>query len=112
MNYAVQYCSKVFDHLVWFCLGRIAALICGFTSVKPRLTAMKTAVYPRFFPVDLSRDKNRTRLGLNRLLFALFSSVLSDYKKTAGLRYYKFCMTIFGRSLNWKLTLRSEITVN
>ena len=59
----VQYRSKLWDHLPRFCLGRIAVLICSFTSAKPRLTALKTSVSPRFFPVDLSRSERQDAGG-------------------------------------------------
>ena len=59
----IQYRSKLWDHLPRFCLGRIAVLICSFTSAKPRLTALKTGVSPRFFPVDLSRGERQDAVG-------------------------------------------------
>ena len=43
-----------------------------FHLAKPHLTALKTSVSPRLFPVDLNRGERWTRLGLNRLLLALF----------------------------------------
>ena len=59
----IQYRLKLLDHLPRFCLGRIAVLICGFTSAKPRQTSTKTPVYPRFFPVDLSRGERQDAVG-------------------------------------------------
>ena len=46
-----------------FCLGRTAVLICSFTSGKPRLTALKTSVSPRLFPVDLNSGERQDAVG-------------------------------------------------
>ena len=55
--------TTVWDHLPLFCLGRTAVLICNFISAKPRLTALKTLVSPRFFSVDLSRGERQDAVG-------------------------------------------------
>ena len=62
-NIQIQYRSKLWDHLPRICLGRFAVLICGFTWAKPRLTAIKTSVSPRFFSVDLSRGERQDAVG-------------------------------------------------
>ena len=38
-------------------------LIYSFASAKPRLTALKSSVSPRFFPVDLSRSERQDAVG-------------------------------------------------
>ena len=59
----MQYRLKPWDHLPRFCHGQIAVLICSFTSAKPRLTALKTSVSPRFFLVDLSCGERQDAVG-------------------------------------------------
>ena len=45
-------------------MGPFAAILnCSFTSAKPRLTALKTSVSPRLFPVDLSRGERQDAVG-------------------------------------------------
>ena len=62
-NKPVQYRLKLWNHLPRFCLGQTAVSICSFTSGKPRLTALKTSVSPRLFPVDLSRGERQDAVG-------------------------------------------------
>ena len=59
----LQYRLKLWNHLPRFCLGQTAVSICSFTSGKPRLTALKTSVSPRLFPVDLSRGEKQDAVG-------------------------------------------------
>ena len=103
---SLQYRLKLFDHLPRFCIGWITVLICSFTSSKPCLTPTKALVFRQvFFQLTYTAVKGRTRLGLNWLLFALFSSSSTNDKQTAGLRCDKFHVQIFGTSLHWKLLL-------
>ena len=100
---SIQYRSKLWDHLPRFCLCWIAVLICSFTSAKSRLTALKTSVSPRFFPVDLRRGAGRGWVWIGYC--SLCKQQLGELSSLGAIKFTS--NTVFERSLHWQL-YRSE----
>ena len=96
----LQYRLKLWDHLPRFCLGRTAVLVCSFTSAKPCLTALKTSVSPRLFPIDSSHGERQDAVGFE---WAIVGFVLSGNRQTVEFRCGNIHTEIFERTLHWRL---------